>query len=217
MRIRSFVVAYTLVLALLLFADRRPSDSAANHYTRVVDLTAEPSSLATRADRDRLSGTRLISPAALIPGTWSAGKIPPERLVAPLVVMDLRQATEHPQIELGDIAEWEAAHGIVPQGAVVAIRQANDAQLSAGEAMPITSEAAQFLMDARYTLGFAVETAPDMAADRTLARQIALHGDYVIAGTRRLAAVPLIGSVAMVAPAKSNVTEAPVRLLAMIR
>ncbi len=36
--------------------------------------------------------THIIAPGALIPGTWAAGQIPAERLVAPLVVMDLNPA-----------------------------------------------------------------------------------------------------------------------------
>jgi len=88
MRIRSFIIAYALVLAILLFADRRPGSTPQDRYSHVIDLTdgrdaTAPHSMATE------SRTHIIAPGALIPGTWSAGQIPPERLVAPLVVMDL--------------------------------------------------------------------------------------------------------------------------------
>src|SRR4051794_17835421 len=39
MRIRSFIIAYALVLAIILFADRRPSDTPDNRYSHVIDLT----------------------------------------------------------------------------------------------------------------------------------------------------------------------------------
>ncbi len=39
MRIRSFIIAYALVLAILLFADRRPSSIQQDRYSHVVDLT----------------------------------------------------------------------------------------------------------------------------------------------------------------------------------
>jgi hypothetical protein len=73
MRIRSFVIAYALVLAILLFADRRPGSSRQDRYSHVVDLTvSQNTSSATE------STTRIIAPGAVIPGTWSAGQIPPE-------------------------------------------------------------------------------------------------------------------------------------------
>src|SRR5271165_2186453 len=179
MRIRSFVIAYALVLAILLFADRRPDTSSQNRFTRIVDLTESADSAGLQKDSLRAtgtpaSGTRIIPPAALIPGTWAAGQIPPERLIAPLVVVDLIAVPNgESRITIDDLANWESAHGAIPQGAVVAIRSkaAKKADgAAAKQPMPITSDAAQFLMDARYVLGFTVEADPDLSADRTLAR-----------------------------------------------
>src|ERR1700681_1698189 len=166
MRIRSFIIAYALVLAILLFADRRPRSTQQDRYSHVVDLTDAQNATAPHASESR---TRIIAPDALIPGTWAAGQIPPERLVAPLVVLDLNAAQDgNPQISLDDIAAWESHHGMIPQGAVVAIRRAHahDApttnNLSANDMsitpLPIAGDAAQFLMAARYAIGFAVET-----------------------------------------------------------
>jgi kynurenine formamidase len=233
MKIRSFIVAYALVLALLLFADRRTGPKEDSRYSHVVDLTG--SDALDKVSAKASPATRIISPAALIPGTWSAGQIPAERLIAPLVVMDLK-ADENSQITLNEIAEWEARQGVVPQGAVVAIRRAskpNAVRLanttapsaSAGAqdvgavaTLPITSEAAQFLMDARYVLGFAVETRTDLALDRTLARQLALHGNYVVDGATRFSSLPATGSLVIVAPIKTKkAAEAPVRVLAMVK
>ena len=42
MRIRSFIIAYALVLAILLFADRRSGPAQGNRYSHVVDLTGTP-------------------------------------------------------------------------------------------------------------------------------------------------------------------------------
>lgn len=118
MRIQSFIIAYALVLAILLFADRRPGSNPPDRYSHVVDLTegqsALPHSVVTGSAayepdvpksvvRESVvseslaseslfgeSKTRIIAPAAFIPGTWAAGQIPAERLVAPLVVIDLK-------------------------------------------------------------------------------------------------------------------------------
>jgi len=216
MKIRSFIIAYALVLAILLFAERRPGSGPENRFTKVVHLT-ESSASSTRDAAD--TGTRIVSPAALIPGTWSAGQIPAERLVAPLVAIDFEapEGRVH-QITLDDIATWESQHGVVPQGAVVALRQNGRAVAVPGQPLPITSEAAQFLMDARYVLGFAVESSADVTADRTLARQLALHGAYVVEDAAHLSTIPETGSLVIVAPAKNKTAaQAAVRLLAMVR
>ena len=223
MRIHSFIIAYALVLAILLFADRRPASTQQDRFSHVVDLTDGRKATALHANAPE-SRTRIIAPGALIPGTWAAGQIPPERLVAPLVVMDLNSALDgSPQISLDDIAAWEAHHGMIPQGAVVAIRRAgarNDlstADLSSTP-LPIARDAAMFLIEARYTIAFAVETPVNLTSDRTLARQFALHGDYVVEGTARFTSLPATGSLIIVAPAKNKEPgEAPVRILAMVR
>src|SRR5208282_4920917 len=163
MRIRSFIIAYALVLAILLFADRRPGSTQPNRYSHVVDLTDGQMATPVLA-RATESGTRIIAPAALIPGTWTASQIPADRLIAPLVVMDLNPAPEgSPQISLDDIAAWESRHGVIPQGAVVAIRRTrthddlstNDLAANARltPSFPIARDAAEFLIDARYTIG----------------------------------------------------------------
>lgn len=216
MRIRSFIIAYALLLAILLFADRRPNPAAQqNRYSHIVDLTIAP--VAAGPIQPTSSRTQIIAPDALIPGTWTAGQIPPERLIAPLVVMDLNVAPPA-QISLDDVATWETAHGSIPPGAVVAIRNKNSTTSVSNAALPITDDAAQFLMDARYTLGFAVESAADLKTDRALARQLALHGDFVVQKTAELSAIPPTGSLIVVAPGKEkNAGTAPVRVLAMLR
>jgi len=249
MRIRSFIIAYALVLAIILFADRRHSPAPElNRYSHVIDLTAND--LTPNDSTGDTAGqvtsaaflTRIIAPGSIIPGTWTAAQIPPERLVAPLVVMDLNVAPPAAQLSLDDIAAWESKHGVVPQGAVVAIRRSDNTRLphrsrllrSLGSSsdpsrefagfspFPITAEAAQFLMDARYTTGFALDQPADFASDRTLAQQVALHGNYVVEGASHLAGIPPTGSLIIVAPArnaspKDKVRPAPVRVLAMVR
>jgi len=242
MKIRSFIIAYALVLAILLFADRRPA-AHPDRYSHVVDLTdgqsasphnATESAVKEFASRESTteSQTRIIAPAALIPGTWSAGQIPAERLIAPLVVMDLKAADTavngNPQISLDDISAWESQHGMIPQGAVVAIRQTSTTVTTATSSastssktatqFPVARDAAMFLFEARYTIGFAVETAVTLSSDRTLAQQLALHGNYVVEGATRFTSLPATGSLVIVAPAKNKKPgEVPVRILAMVR
>jgi kynurenine formamidase len=221
MRIRSFIIAYALILAILLFADRRPGSAKQDHYSHVVDLTEGPANNLINTSLD--SKTRIIAPASLIPGTWAAGQIPPERLIAPLVVLDVGSTSEAgSQISLDDIALWESRHGMIPQGALVAVRRANNpaslALTGPAAPFPVAPDAAQFLIDARYTIGFAVETHEDRASDRSLARQLALHGNYVVETAAQFASLPATGSLIIVAPQKNiKRGEAPVRILAMVR
>ena len=222
MRIRSFIVAYALVLAILLFADRRPGSNREDHYSHVVDLTAAPIANVPRASASE-SKTHIIAPGALIPGTWAAGQIPSERLIAPLVVVDLNVPAfgNEAQLSLDDIAAWEGRHGMIPQGSVIAIRRAgtNDKpSIPRPAAFPIAHDAAIFLIEGRSTIGFALDTPVDFSRDRTLAQQIALRGNYVVEGTAGFASLPATGSLIIVAPQKNkNPGSAPVRVLAMVR
>jgi kynurenine formamidase len=130
------------------------------------------------------------------------------------------------QISLDDIAAWESRHGMIPQGAVVAVRRTSpaiDLPITEPAAipikpLPIARDAAQFLMEARYTIGFATETLVDLSFDRALARQLALHGNYVVEKSAPFTTLPPTGSLIIVAPAKNKQPgEAPVRVLAMVR
>ena len=231
MRIRSFIIAYALVLAILLFADRRPSSTREDRYSHVVDLTDGHAAIAPHSVSSE-SRTRLIAPGTLIPGTWAAGQIPSERLVAPLIVMDLNAANSTsegaPRISLDDISAWESRHGMIPQGAVVAIRGAGIAgrpvhneDEDAGywtTPLPIARDAAMFLVESRATIGFVVETPVDFSFDRTLAQQLALRGNYVVEGAAPFASLPPTGSLIIVAPEKNaKPGTAPVRVLAMVK
>lgn len=212
MRFGSFIIACALVLALLLFADRRPAGRPQERYSQVVDLT-RPAQV--KAGSKRNSGTHILSPAAMIHGTWGAAQIPVERLIAPLVVIDMNAASA--RISLDDIAKWEAKHGVVPQGAIVAVRRAGPADSYSSGQFPVSADAVQFLMDARYTRGFIVETPASLGSDRTLSRQIALHGNYIVEESTPLATLPETGSLVIVAPEKDrNAAESPVRVLAMV-
>ncbi len=211
MRFGGFIIPCALVLALLLFADRRPAPRPQNGYSQVVDLT---DTARVKTGSEARSGTRIVSPAALIPGTWGSAQIPAERLIAPLVVLDWNAPSA--QISVDDIAHWEAHHGNVPQGAIVAVRRVGSAPRSSSDQFPLSADAAQFLMDARYTRGFLVETPASLGSDRTLCRQIALHGNYVVEGSARLAGLSETGSLIIVAPEKNrNAAESPVRVLVL--
>ena len=143
MKIRTFVVGCVLALALLLFGQHRPDSTQQRSFTSVVDLThsingdvptfdlAEHSSyqaktVATIA-KDRYFareiclpehyGTHIDAPAHFAHGLWTVDQIPVERMVAPLIVIDVssevKQNSDY-QVRVEDIAGWEQAHGQIP-------------------------------------------------------------------------------------------------------
>ncbi len=147
MKWKTFVVGYALALALLLFAQHRPEQSAQPAtFAHIVDLThsinrgnsqssqnspLQPMPVAAIAHykvQDSTAvrfPTRLDAPARFASSLWSVDQIPPERLFTPLAVIDVRaQVRQDPdyQLSVTDIANWEQVHGQIPQGAVVMAR-----------------------------------------------------------------------------------------------
>lgn len=151
MKLRTFIAAATLVLALFLFAQRQPATPPQPVFSGVVDLTHPLSERSPnwegtakspfearalgRIDKDGYFSrhislpehfsTHLDAPAHFAPGAWTVEQIPAERLVASLVVLDVAaksQANADYAVTVEDIAAWEQAHGPVPPGAVVLAR-----------------------------------------------------------------------------------------------
>ena len=70
-------------------------------------------------------GTHLDAPVHFFEGGLEADQIPVRRLVAPAVVVDVSaNAAKDPDYRLtaADVKAWEAAHGTIPEGAVVLLR-----------------------------------------------------------------------------------------------
>lgn len=71
------------------------------------------------------SGTHLDAPMHFAEGRWTSADIPADRFVGPAVVIDITEkAAANPDYTLTvqDIATWEAAHGRIPEGAIVLLR-----------------------------------------------------------------------------------------------
>src|SRR5581483_4467773 len=67
-------------------------------------------------------GTHLDAPAHFASSGWTVDQIPLDRLMRPLVVVDVSErAAVNPDYELSveDVAVWERIHGQVPTGAVL--------------------------------------------------------------------------------------------------
>jgi len=261
MKWKTFVVGYALALALLLFAQHRPEQSQqSSTFSRIVDLThsisgsraslppssqillPRPVSAVIRngntGSAESRFATRLEAPANYAPSLWTVAQIPPERLFAPLAVIDVRaQARRNPdyQLSVTDIAEWEKVHGQVPLGAVVMARTGWDTRWNSRRAyrnddsrgVPhfpgFSLQAVRFLVEGRNVVGLGIDTASVNSGDvsnlPSPVRNYALsHSVYQVANIANLGQAPETGGLVLVAPAKlQDSSQAPVRVLALAR
>jgi kynurenine formamidase len=259
MKIKPLVIGYALALALLLFAQHRPSTAQPSGFTGVVDLTHPLSKTAARptgnsagalirsltlVQKDaprRLSasastGTSIDAPAQLMRGMWTVDQIPPERLIAPLAVLDVTAQTQRNadyEVSVEDIAQWEQIHGEIPAGAVVLARTGwggrwtSPAEYRNADKKGVmhfpgySSDAAKFLVEGRAVLALGIDTlSVDPGASKTLAiHQYTLaHSVYHLENVANLERVPDAGAVVVVAPMKlEGEVDGPVRILALTR
>jgi kynurenine formamidase len=258
MRIKTVVIGYALALALLLFAQHRPDATQPGSFTGVVDLTHPLRSHQDGADKLAVSpvrsaaivqkmelrrtstaassNTNIDAPAHLLRGMWTVDQIPPERLIAPLTVLDVTaQVRRNPDYEVSveDIAQWEQIHGEIPPGSVVVARTGwgtrwdspkdyrNIDKKGVMHFPGYSEDAAQFLVEARLALALGIDTlSVDRGSSRTLAvHQYTLaHSVYHLENVANLERVPDAGAVVVVAPMKlEGQVDGPVRILALTR
>lgn len=181
-------------------------------------------------------GTHLDAPAHFDAGGWTVDQIPAERLVRPLAVIDVREQAERDpdyEVSLGDIEEWETAHGAVPAGAVVCARtgwgehwnspkQYRNEQPDGLTHYPgFSLAAAQFLVNQRGAVGLGVDT---MSVDKGATTTYPVHlftsanNLYHLENLANLDAVPPTGAIVVVAPIKlENGSGSPARVLALVK
>jgi kynurenine formamidase len=261
MKLRTLVFGYALALGLLLFAQRKP-EPAQPEFKQVVDLThslsnavptyeveKEPSFKAKTVatiDKDgyfarEISlpehfGTHIDAPAHFIKGLWTVDEIPPERLVGPLVVIDVsRKAANNPdyQISVEDIAEWERVHGEIPAGAILMVgtgwdkrwNSVSDYRNPDGNGLMhfpgYSEDAAKFLVEARQVRAIGIDTLSidyGPSKDFPVHRYTLGHSVYQLENVANLSQVPATGALAVVAPMKlEGGSGSPVRILALVK
>lgn len=259
MKIKTLVIGYALALALLLFAQHREGITQTSGFTGVVDLT-HPSTIQANVVRSTHSSgpvrnatllqkdaprrvavsasnnTSIDAPAHLVRGMWTVDQIPPERLIAPLVVLDVTQQVRvNPDYEVSveDIARWEQIHGDIPGGAVVLARTGWSGRWNSSKDYRNTDkngvmhfpgysrDAARFLVEGRAVLALGIDTlSVDPGSSKTLAvhEYTLAHSVYHLENVANLERVPDAGSVVVVAPMKlEGEVDGPVRILALTR
>jgi kynurenine formamidase len=231
MRVKSLVIGYAFALALLLFAKRHPSSTTPSGFRNVIDLTfPSEQQLAGLVDEHHRGETRLTqsvetrmeAPASFAAGLWTVDQIPAQRLVAPLVVLDVRNSMKQDpdyEVSVEDISSWEKIHGEIPLGSVVMVLtdSAKDARPAAG----YSPDAAKFLIEGREVVGLGIDSRSidsGSSHDRPVHQYALSRSAYVLENVANLDRAPVVGGMVMVAPPKlQDRTNAPVRILALAK
>jgi kynurenine formamidase len=252
MKSRTLIVGYVLALALFLFGQRHPTSPTPAGFHAVVDLThsIDPQGgVPIRGSADQVKflrypssaapfETRIDAPGHFARGLWTVDQIPTERLIAPLVVLDVSANVEnHPdyQISVEDIAAWEQAHNQIPLGSVVIARTGWDSNWKSAQRNPAgnpthfpgySPDAAKFLVEGRNVLGLGIDTpnidTPNIdngSAKNFAVRQYTLsHSVYQLENVANLDRVPAVSATVVVAPTKlESGSSGPVRILALVK
>lgn len=263
MRSTTFTLACFLSLAILLFAQRRPvANSNQPMFSSVIDLTHSISERSPNYEGTAKSpfearpmgnidkhgyfsrhismpehfSTHIDAPAHFGAGRWTVDQIPPERLVAPLVVLDVRAKTRTNrdyQITVDDVAVWEKANGRIPPGAIVLANTGWSAKWKNMEDYRgaddkgtmhfpgFLIDTVKFLVEARTIYGIGIDTmgvdygaSQDYAVHRYTASKNVFHLENVADPGR----APEAGAIVVASPAKlEGGSGGPVRILVMMK
>lgn len=229
MQWRTFSIGWILALAVILFAQRRPAEPQPFAFRQVVDLTHKAALNVSGEHLDAFAfGTRMDAPIHQEHGAWEAEPVGPDRLVAPLVVIDVRDRVAMDatyQVDLTDIASWERQYGHVPPGAVVLARTGwQMPSVLPKQPLPhaaFATDAVDFLVRARRVYGVGSD-APSVdltsATEMPVRRYLGQNHVYSLANVAHLDEAPASGAVLVVGPTIiQNAAGAPVKLLALVR
>ncbi|HEX6143858.1 MAG TPA: cyclase family protein [Geminicoccaceae bacterium] len=180
------------------------------------------------------TGTHMDAPIHFGEGVHSADQIPIERLVVPLLVVDIRSKAESDpdaQLTPDDLEAFESEHGEVPDGACVAMlsgwgARAPGADFRNADADGVMHfpgfhvEAAEYLMSERNAVGIAVDT---LSLDYGRSEDFATHDAWLPTNRWGLEAVanldqlPASGATLVVGgPTIVGATGGPSRLIALV-
>lgn len=181
------------------------------------------------------TGTHLDAPCHFAQGRWAVHDLPLSHVVAPCCVVDVtKRAAIDPDYALcvRDLELWEAAHGRIPEGAVVVMRsgwgaragnleQYRNADARGTLHFPgFSREAAEWLVRERVIVGVGVDTlSGDPGPSKDFGAHLALNGGdkYILENLANLEKLPEAGAVLVVAPMPiRGGSGSPVRVYAFV-
>ncbi|MDR3747510.1 MAG: cyclase family protein [Acidobacteriota bacterium] len=259
---KTLAIGFTLAAALLLVAQHKSAIPEPDVYREVLDLTHPLNDQSPNWEGTEDSpfqakelgniehdgyysrvfttqehyGTHLDAPAHFAKGMWALDQIPPERLVRPLAVLDVRAAAkvnaDH-EVSMQDVADWEASHGQIPTGAVVMAYTGWDSRWNSQQEFRnvgsdnllhfpgFALETVKFLVKTRGVVGLGIDT---MSVDIGVSTTYPVHqftskeSVYHLEDVANLAQVPAEGATVVVAPIKlENGSGGPVRVLVLVK
>lgn len=179
-------------------------------------------------------GTHLDAPAHFPPGSLTVDQIPLERFFGPAVVIDVRRdVMQDPdyRLTLARVQKWEAAHGRIPQGAIVLMRTGwssrwpNEVLYRSMDDNSVmhfpgfSTEAAKFII-ARGASGLGIDT---LSVDYGPSKKFEVHsvdlpaGLFNLENLANLDRLPESGAFLIVAPIKlQGGSGGPVRVFALM-
>jgi kynurenine formamidase len=263
MKFKPFILALGLAMALFLFAQRRVPLAPQAVFTGAIDLThaisekapnweGTPKSPFEARQLGRIEkegyfsrhvslpehfATHIDAPAHFAQASWTVDQIPPDHLIAPLVLIDISaKCKTNPDylLSMEDVVAWEQAHAHVPPGAVVVARTGwasrwNSMADYRGVAGPggtmhfpgFSIDAVKFLVEARSIYGLGIDT---LSVDNGASKDFPVHrytsgrNVYHLENVADLSAVPASGAVLIASPAKlEGGSGGPVRIFALLK
>jgi kynurenine formamidase len=179
-------------------------------------------------------GTHIDTPGHFNQGMTLVDALDPATLIAQIVVVDIKHkaaADPNAMVEPEDLVAFEAAHGRIPRGALVAMNSGWDAKVDDAEAFRggagfpdlnfpgFSIDATDWLVANRDPVGIGVDT---MSLDPGSSATFDVHvgflgtGRYGIENLANLDAIPPIGAQAFVGPIPwEDGSGAPCRVLAV--
>jgi len=259
---KTLAIGFSLAAALLLVAQHKSAMSEPDGYREVLDLTHPLNEHSPNWEGTKESpfqakeleniehdgyysrvfttqehyGTHLDAPAHFAKGMWTVDQIPPERLVRPLAVLDVRARAEGNadyEVSMQDVADWEASHGQIPTGAVVMAYTGWDSRwnsqvefcnMGSDKLMHFPGfalETVKFLVKTREVVGLGIDTmSVDVGASSTypVHQFTSKESVYHLENVANLAQAPASGATVVVAPIKlEDGSGGPVRIFALVK
>lgn len=182
---------------------------------------------------DEHTGTHMDAPFHFSDGL-TADQIPVDQLWGPLAVIDIRQKTvadPDAQVTPDDIAAWEATHGPLPDGAIVALLSGWEQHLGTDKFRNADAdgtmhfpgfhiEAAEMMLSERNVKGIFVDT---LSLDHGPSPDFAVHyrwlpaGKWGVENVANLGLLPAAGATVLVGgPKIAGASGGPSRLFALV-
>jgi kynurenine formamidase len=184
------------------------------------------------------AGTHIDAPIHFAQDRPSVDRIGVDRLVAPVVVVDVGEAASRDadyRLRVEDLQGWEARHGPIPAGAIVVMRSGwgrhwPDRRAYLGSTTPgdvttlhfpgFSQEAAEFLVRERVIVGIGIDTASvdyGPSRDFIVHRVVSAAGLYALENVAHADRLPEAGAWLIALPVKiKGGTGGPVRLVGVL-